>query len=279
VLERVVSARCFIFDVDGCLALGATPGGQGGSAIPGAAELLGELKRRGARIVCATNGSGRTPEAYAAGLRDNGLPVRDAEMLTPPAVAAEHLARDRPGATVMALGGEGVAAPLERAGIKLVAAEPGARADVVLAGPVGRIEAEAVQAAAQAVWAGAELLVTSYVPAIPVRGGRVASMSAAIGAALAHVTGVVPTVIGKPSPLVAEVAAGRLGCGVSELVVVGDDPALEVALGRAVGARTVLVLSGIVGEGDLAGLPEPHRPDVVVRDVGDLLAALRAAPR
>jgi ribonucleotide monophosphatase NagD (HAD superfamily) len=150
---------------------------------------------------------------------------------------------------------------------------------VVLAGPVTTLEAAALQAAAAAVWAGAELLVTSYVPAIPVRGGRVASMSAAVGGALAHVTGVAPTVVGKPSPLVAEVAAARLACAVSELVVVGDDPALEVALGRAVGARTVLVLSGVVGEGDLAGVPEAHRPDVVVRDVGDLLAALRAAAR
>lgn len=274
-----MSGGHFIFDVDGCLALGATPGGQGGSAIPGAAELLAELKQRGARIVCMTNGSGRPPEAYAAGLRDHGLPVADGEMLTPPAVAAEHLARDRTGATVMVLGGDGVTVPLERAGVALVAAEPGARADVVLAGPVATLDAAAIRAAAAAVWAGAELLVTSYVPAIPVRGGRVASMSAAVGAALAHVTGVVPTVVGKPSPLVADVAAARMRCGVDELVVVGDDPALEVALGRAVGARTVLVLSGIVGEEDLAGLPELHRPDAVVRDVGDLLAALRAAPR
>jgi 4-nitrophenyl phosphatase len=274
-----VSAGRFVFDVDGCLALGATPGGQGGSAVPGAPELLHELKRRGARIVCATNGAGRTPEAYAAGLRDHGLPVDDGELLTPPAVAAEHLTRDRPGATVMALGGDGVVAPLERAGVALVAAEPGARADVVLAGPVARIEAEALQAAAQAVWAGAELLVTSYVPAIPVRGGRVASMAAAVGAALAHVTGVVPTVIGKPSPIVAEVAARRLRCDVSELVVVGDDPALEVALGRVVGAPTVLVRSGIFGDGDVTRLPELERPDVVVRDVGDLLAALRAVAR
>jgi 4-nitrophenyl phosphatase len=275
-LERLVSAERFIFDVDGCLALGATPGGQGGRAVPGAPELLRELKRRGARIVCATNGSGRPPEAYAAGLREHGLPIDDTEMLTPPVVAAEHLARDRAGATVMALGPDGVVTPLERAGIVLVAAERGARADVVLAGPVARIDADAFQAAAQAVWAGAELIVTSYVPAIPVRGGRVASMSAAIGAALAHVTGVVPTVVGKPSPLVGEVAAARMGCRVDELVVVGDDPALEVALGRAVGAATVLVLSGIASEGDVARLPELHRPDVVVRDVGDLLAALRA---
>jgi HAD superfamily hydrolase (TIGR01450 family) len=260
-----------IFDVDGCLALGATPGGQGGSALPGAVELLTELKRRGVRIACCTNGSGRPPEAYAAGLRAVGLPVEDDELITPPLVAAEHLARERPVARVMALGGEGVLAPLQRAGVATVAPARGARADVVLAGPVARLEAEEVQAAAQAIWAGAEFLVTSYAPAIPVRDGRTPSMSAAVAAALAHVTGTSPTIVGKPSPLVAAVARSRMGARDGDpLLVVGDDPALDIALGRAVGAGTVLVLSGIVD--GVAELPAAQRPDAVIQNLNELLA-------
>ena len=134
-----------VFDVDGCLALGATPGGQGGVALPGAVELLTELQRRGVRIACCTNGAGRPPEVYAAGLRAVGLPVEDAEVITPPVVAAEHIAA---GATVLVLGGEGVLAPLQRAGLDIV--EPGARADVVLVGPMAQVEAAQIQAWPQA---------------------------------------------------------------------------------------------------------------------------------
>jgi HAD superfamily hydrolase (TIGR01450 family) len=272
----VLEARRFLFDVDGCLAIGARAGGQGGGPVPGAAELLTELKRRGARFVCCTNGSGRTPAAYATGLRDHGLPIEDDELLTPPVIAIEYLAREHDGATVMVLGGNGVTAPLEEAGVATVAAESGARAEVVLVGPVRHLEAEQLQAAAQAIWAGATLLVTSYAPAIPVRHGRMASVSAAVAAGLSHVTGATPIVMGKPSRLVAEVALARMGGPDGDLVVIGDDPTLDIALGRAVGAVTVLVLSGIVGHDRVHDLADAQRPDLVVADVGELLRALRS---
>jgi NagD protein len=274
-LADLLRARYFVFDVDGCLALGASPGGQGGAALPGAAQLLGALKERGARFACCTNGSGRPPEAYAAGLRAYGLAIADEEMITPPVVAAQRIA---PAARVMVLGGDGVIEPLRRAGISTVAADGDTDADAVLVGHVDRLETEQVHAATRAIWAGAPLLVTSYVPTIPVRGGRVASMSAAVAAGLAHVTGATPEVVGKPAPAVAEVARARMGAAEDDpLVVVGDDPALDIALGRAVGAGTVLVLSGAVGAADVPALPPSQRPDAVVTGVGDLLAALLAA--
>ena len=277
-LDELLHARHFVFDVDGCLALGASPGGQGGRALPGAAQLLSTLKERGARFVCATNGAGRPPEAYAAGLRAHGLPIDDEEMITPPVVAAERLARERAGARVMVLGGDGVIAPLRRAGISTVAPDRGADADIVLVGPVRRLEAEHVHAAARAIRAGAEFLVTSYVPTIPVHEGRMASMSAAVAAGLAHVTGATPEVVGKPAPAVAETARARMGAAEDDpLVVVGDDPALDIALGRAVGAATVLVLTGTAGAADVPALPASQRPDAVVPGVSDLLAALLAA--
>jgi ribonucleotide monophosphatase NagD (HAD superfamily) len=54
------------------------------------------------------------------------------------------------------------------------------------------------------------------------------------------------------------------------LLVVGDDPALDIALGRAVGAGTVLVLSGIVD--GVAELPAAQRPDAVIQNLNELLA-------
>jgi HAD superfamily hydrolase (TIGR01450 family) len=273
-VKRLAQSRAFIFDVDGCLVLGDAPGGIGGHAVPGAAQLISELKRRGARLLCCTNGSGRPPEAYAASLRGHGVPIEDEEMLTPPVVAADWLARERAGATVMVLSGEGVTEPLRRAGVTVVAPEPGVRADILFVGPVRELTATQVQAAADTIWAGAEFLVTSYAPAIPGRHGRFASTSAAAAAGLAHVTGAEPTIVGKPSPLVVDVATGRLGCAAEEIVVVGDDPTLDIAVGRVAGAATVLVLSGIVGAEEVVALPEPHRPDAVIDDVGELLAAL-----
>ncbi|MDR7430856.1 MAG: HAD hydrolase-like protein, partial [Armatimonadota bacterium] len=55
---------------------------------------------------------------------------------------------------------------------------------------------------------------------------------------------------------------------------VGDDPALDVAAGRAVGAFSVLVLTGTATQEDVPSLPEAQRPDLVLPSVRDLLEAL-----
>jgi HAD superfamily hydrolase (TIGR01450 family) len=274
----LTTARAYVFDLDGCLVLGERPGGEHGVAVPGARELLDELRRRGTPFVCCTNASGSPPEAYAADLRRLGLPVEDDAVVTPAVIAAAHLARDRPGATVMALGGDGVLEPLRRAGVATVAPALGARADVVLVGAPRTLTAVALQSAAGAIWSGAELLVTSFVPAIPSRGGPRASVSAAVAAGLAHVTGAEPRVVGKPSPLAAEHLAARLGGRPDEVVVVGDDPALDIALGRRMGATTMLVLSGMATPETAARLPPEERPDAVLAGAAELFELLRSGP-
>ena len=56
--------------------------------------------------------------------------------------------------------------------------------------------------------------------------------------------------------------------------MVGDDLAMDVALGRLGGARTVLVLSGISGRVALDGIPAGRRPDAVVGGIAELLDRL-----
>jgi NagD protein len=59
-----------------------------------------------------------------------------------------------------------------------------------------------------------------------------------------------------------------------EIVVIGDDLDLDVALGRLGGSRTILVRSGISGQVDLDDLPERRRPDAAIDAVSDLLDRL-----
>ena len=56
--------------------------------------------------------------------------------------------------------------------------------------------------------------------------------------------------------------------------MIGDDVALDVALGRLGGSRTILVRSGISASVDVERLPARHRPDAVVDGVADLLDRL-----
>jgi ribonucleotide monophosphatase NagD (HAD superfamily) len=76
-------------------------------------------------------------------------------------------------------------------------------------------------------------------------------------------------VVGKPSEHMAAELLRRLGVSAADAVVVGDRLSTDVALGRALGMSSVLVLSGATGEGELAG--SPHRPDHVIDGIASLL--------
>jgi NagD protein len=262
-----VPSDAYVFDVDGTLVLSDDPNAGGGvRALEGAADVL---RHFGNRFVCFTNGTGQTPSVLATKLRQAGLPVEDAQVLTPASVAAEHIRATYSGEAVLAFGPEGVLAPLREVGVQLTS--EAMRARVVLIGADPEFNYEKLTAACRAVWAGAELLVTSMAPYFASSGGRLPSTSGAIAAGIRHVTGVEPIIVGKPSPLVLAACARRLNVNPSDLTVVGDDLRLEVRMAREAGARSVLVLTGSSREEDVQRVPPEQRPSVVLRGIGDLL--------
>jgi HAD superfamily hydrolase (TIGR01450 family) len=264
----------FVFDVDGTLVLSDDPtvGTGGVHVLRGASELLRRLRARGKRLAVFTNGSGQLPRQVAAKLRSAGLDVADDELLTPPVIAVEYIRRHYPGEAVLAFGGEGVLEPVRQGGINVASLEDAEHAGVVLVGADLEFTYAKLEAACRAVWAGAPLLVTSMAPYFASRRGRMPSPSGSIAAAIRHVTGTEPRVVGKPSALVMEVLAERFATTPQKIGVIGDDLQLEIRMAREAGAFGVLVLSGTSRESDLDHLPADHRPHLVVPVIGDLIA-------
>lgn len=269
----LLAAGGWVFDVDGCLMRTARPGGAGGTPFPGAAELVSALKRAGRQVVLCSNASEQPPAAYAAHLRSLDFDVDDDEFITAGSAAADHVAAHHPGARVLVVGGAGVGVPMAHAGLELVDATDGSGADVVVVGTAGTYSAEQLNAACLAVEAGAPLYVTVWTPWFHGGVGKSVTVSSAIAAAISWVTGVEPQVTGKPSAALAERLLARFGRG-SDLVVVGDHTA-ELQLARAMGASSVLVLSGAITEHGLAALPAGSVPDLVFPDIGAVHDSIR----
>ena len=78
-----------MFDVDGTLLLSDRSLG-GYEVLPGAVEALSALAASAFPFVLLTNGSGHPPAEQAARLRRVGVPVEDAQMITPSSVTAEE---------------------------------------------------------------------------------------------------------------------------------------------------------------------------------------------
>jgi len=266
---RLGEVRGFMFDVDGTL----VHRGHDGRARPqpGAVEVLERIRASGRSLVLFTNGSHVTAQTMARGLRDDGLPVADEEMLTPVESAITYIRRRYPDRPVLLFAHDVIRDRMAAAGIPEAHGED---AEAVFVAHVDDVDLATMDRAARAVSRGAPLLTGSYARGYAGANGIIYSRGAMVTAGIAKVTGTRPRIVGKPSRAAVEEVSARLGLPTDQIAVIGDDAAMDIALGRMGGSRTVLVRSGISGQVALEELPERQRPDAVIDGVSELLDAL-----
>ena len=266
--------RGFMFDVDGTLLLSDRSLG-GYDILPGAVDVLTELTRRGLPFVVLTNGSAYPPAQQAAKLRGYGLPVPDERMLTPSSVAADLMTRHGV-KRVLILGSRGVGHALQEAGIETVfTGEPGDRdVQAVYVGWHPDCTMKDIEAACQAIWAGAKLYVASDVPFFATRHGKSMGYSYAIVGAIRRMTKARMILTGKPSLHALSYVARKLGVPRAAVGVIGDDPAVEIMMARRGGAVAMAVTTGVTDAGMWAAVKGTRRPDYVLPSLADLLRCI-----
>jgi 4-nitrophenyl phosphatase len=269
--QAVHAARGVMFDLDGTLILSNRQLGEY-QVLPGAVEVLHELDRRGVPWCALTNGSAYPVARQADKLRKVGLPISDAHLLTPNSVAVQVF-RARGVERVLVLGTEGVAEALRDEGISaaLPADASGVRADAIYVAWHPGCTMEDVHAGCEAVLGGALFFTASDVPFFATQSGRSFGYSCAIGGAIARVTGVEPEVTGKPSLHALAVVAAKLGIRAHEVMVVGDDPRVEIEMAHLGGALGVGVTTGTTGIADWAAQSAALRPHRVIDRVDEVL--------
>lgn len=279
---RLADVRGIMFDIDGCLVLSDGPSGHGGSALPGAREAIELVRSTGRTMAVFTNGSMQTAAQIGASLRSHGLDVRDDEVLTPAVVAAETmqtLYQDQP---LLVFGGNGVRDDFERRGLNLVdldralAGEPTNAAAVVIGWDTA-FGKDKLQAAAEAVLAGAVIYCTSDAPSFASKQRLNVGVSGFIAAGLSHVTGRPYRVLGKPSQEAINVLIDRLQVPASQMLIIGDDLTLECRMARTAGALGALVTTGTHSAADAAITSVDQQPDFVVDSLSDLVELLSHA--
>jgi 4-nitrophenyl phosphatase len=254
--------KAAVFDIDGTLALMDKDKGTY-AALPGAIAALADLRAMGRPVVAYTNGTFFPPAHYYPLLADAGLVLDPGHILTPAAVAARELAA-KGHARVLVIGAGGTRVPLREAGIEVALPGEGGPVDGVLIGWTKDFGAGDLEAAAQAIWAGAPLFATSIAPYFAGAKGRLLGISGAIAAAMTNATGVKPMVFGKPEIIGMDIAAAIVGASATQIMVVGDDPKLEIAMARRAGAFAVGVTTGVEDAAAFASQPEDLRAHVVL---------------
>jgi HAD superfamily hydrolase (TIGR01450 family) len=271
-----------LVDLDGVVYRGSAP-------VPGVAEVLAELAAAGDDVVYVTNNSMHYRVDYVTRLRAMGAPVSEDRVISSPRATAIWIGEHAPEIhRVLVLGAGGLEREMRDRGFDVQTAahaatrmtqegidgfEAAGRPDAVVVGLDPQLTYLRLAAAADAIRAGARFIATNRDPIYPTeRGLRPGAGS--IVAAVEATTGVVPVSIGKPEPHLLEAAAHAVGADPRDAVMIGDSLVTDLPAARAVGARSVLMLTGVSTRAELDALPQARRPDAVAGDAAELAAVL-----
>ncbi|HET8531252.1 MAG TPA: HAD-IIA family hydrolase [Methylomirabilota bacterium] len=251
--------RGWLFDLDGTIY-------RGERLIPGADATIAALREAGRRVAFLSNKPLQTRAEYAAKLTRLGVPAAPDDVINSSLVLARYL-RDRdPGAPVFVIGEPPMREEMAAHGFEV---RPDERVRWVVIAFDRTFDYAKLNTALQAVKQGARLIATNPDRTCPVEGGEIPDCAGMIAAVEAVTDRKVETIVGKPSPIILEVALTALGVAAGDAAIVGDRIETDIVMGRRLGLGTVLVLSGVTRADDprIAAVA----PDHVVRSVRDLV--------
>jgi len=265
----LAGAGVYVFDLDGVLYLGQRP-------IPYAAEAINRLRAAGKRVYFLTNISGQTRSSCRDKLaRVNGLDVPEAAIFTSAYASALYLKqRGAAGRSAFVIGEPGLANELRDSAGLVPITQPGAvdfrDVDYVVVGLDRQFSYDKLRFAHAAITRGhAQFIATNRDTTFPAEDGEVPGGGALV-AALAAATGREPISIGKPEPHAYETILAAAGVTAAETVMIGDRLDTDIAVGRRVGAHTVLVLTGLTSAAQAASAAPEWRPEFVMADLREL---------
>ncbi|MEO6712517.1 MAG: HAD-IIA family hydrolase [Mycobacteriales bacterium] len=254
-----------LLDLDGVVYRGTEP-------IPHAASSLTAAAEAGMRLTYVTNNASRTPEQVAELLRAVGVDADPSDVATSAQAAATLLAEQlEPGARVLVIGAAALRLAVSDRGLTPVSSADDEPAAVVQGFSPDTTYAMLAEATL-AIRAGALWIATNLDSTIPAARG-VLPGNGALVSAVATATGATPIAAGKPQRPLHDEAVRRTGSRTP--LVVGDRLDTDIDGALAVGAHSLLVLTGVTSLLELALVPAGRRPSYVGMDLQALLTAHR----
>jgi len=252
--------RGWLFDLDGTVYLGER-------LIPGADAVIAALRADGRRVAFLSNKPLFTRRDYADKLTRLGIPAAAEDVVNSSIVLARHLQQLDPGAPVFVIGEPPLIGELRDHGFEV---RSDAEVRWVVIAFDRTFDYAKLDTALQAVRRhDARLIATNPDRTCPVEGGEIPDCAGMIAAVEAVTDRRVEAIVGKPSPIILEVALASLGVPARDAAIVGDRIETDIVMGRRLGLGTVLVLSGVTRADDprIAAVA----PDHVVGSIGDLV--------
>jgi 4-nitrophenyl phosphatase len=254
--------QALVIDIDGTLWRGDTP-------LPGLFEFFDFLHEHRLKYAIVTNNTVKTPAQYRERLAGFGVVVEPGTILTAATGTADyltqHFAREDP---VYVIGEVGLRRAIQKAGFTILEDASRAAAVVVVGGDslltYAKLKYAVLHIQRGAVFVGSnpDLLIPSEEGLIPEAGTTLAAIQAA--------TNVSPTVVGKPEPILFDLALAKMGTSAAQTTILGDRLDTDIVGGQRAGLKTILVTTGVDNETTTS--QKGVWPDAVFADLTELVA-------
>ncbi|ADD08993.1 HAD-superfamily hydrolase, subfamily IIA [Aciduliprofundum boonei T469] len=247
----------FVIDMDGVLY-------RGNRKIEGADTFIKFLQDNSVPFLLATNNSTKTREMYVEKLKNMGIKVKEKNIITSAYVTAEVLKKEENRASALIIGEIGIFEEIKRIGWGILDLKNWSKAEYVIVGMDTTLTYEKLKAGCLAINNGAKFIATNDDKNFPSEEGLIPGAGSMV-AALEAATGKKARVMGKPNEPYVNMIKSLLGS--EDIWVVGDRIETDMLLAEKLGAKKVLVLSGVTKE-------PVKNVDYVINDVGRLPALL-----
>jgi len=249
--------ECWLTDMDGVLV-------HEGVALPGAADVIKQWQDQGLRFLVLTNNSIYTPRDLAARLRATGLNIPEESIWTSALATADFLHSQKPKGSAYVIGEAGMTTALHEVGYIQTDVNP----DYVVLGETRNFNFDSLTKAIRLINNGSRFIATNPDATGPSADGPLPA-TGSVAALITKATGKEPYIVGKPNPMMFRSAMNKINAHSESTGMIGDRMDTDVVAGIEAGLHTILVLTGIADDNEIAKYP--FRPNEILNSIADLL--------
>ena len=255
----------FLFDMDGTLYLGSR-------LYDFTIELLQTIRKTGGKYLFITNNSSKSVADYIKKLEKMGITATREDFMTSSQATAYYLHKYHEGQTLYVCGTESLKEELRYEGFTVTTDL--SKVECIVMGFDTELTFQKLHDVSYLLLTnpGMPYIATNPDLVCPTEFGSVPDCGSVCWG-IKNATGREPVVIGKPSPLMPELAMERLGVAKEKTCVVGDRIYTDVKSGLNAGVTGILVLSGETTREILAESPE--KPHLVLESAAEILEVLK----
>lgn len=253
--------KLFLFDMDGTLYIG-------NQLFDFTKDLLTRIREKGCRYQFVTNNSSKSVDAYIQKLASFGIDVTQEDFVTSSQATAYYLGKYHPGKKLYVCGTESLKKELLKSGFSIT--EDLEQVECIVLGYDTELTYKKLEDVCRLLFAKEDI---PYIATHPdykciTEFGSVPDIGA-MYEMIWRATGKLPVVVGKPQPLIPELAMKKCGCTREETVFVGDQMDTDIPCGLNAGVTTILVMTGETTTEMVEAAA--RKPTMVLKNAGEIL--------